>query len=182
MPPSTSRSTSSPSRRARRSTRSTAPASSRVPTRTTRRILYDVTQEVCEAARPAGLRDLQPRPAGRRIAAQPRLLALRRICRHRPRRAWPPRDRQRAPCDRDREASRDLARTGRAGGQRHRRRRAPHGRGRGRRVAPHGASPRGGHRPDPLCGLVRPPARRGAASAPWKPTAFSSARRRSASR
>ena len=39
--------------------------------------------------RPAGLRDLQPRPAGRGVAAQPDLLALRRLCRHRSRRPWP---------------------------------------------------------------------------------------------
>ena len=42
------------------------------------------------AGRPAGLRNLQPRSAGRREPAQSRLLALRRICRRRPRRAWPP--------------------------------------------------------------------------------------------
>ena len=40
-------------------------------------------------ARPAGLRDFQPRPAGGGKPAQPRLLALRRICRRRAGRAWP---------------------------------------------------------------------------------------------
>ena len=39
--------------------------------------------------RPAGLRDLQPRPARRGDPAQPHLLALWRICRRRPRRARP---------------------------------------------------------------------------------------------
>ena len=45
--------------------------------------------EICAARRPAGLRDFQSRAAGRRVPAQSRLLALARICRHRPRRAWP---------------------------------------------------------------------------------------------
>ncbi len=39
--------------------------------------------------RPSGLRGLEPRPARRRKPPQPDLLALRRICRHRPRRPWP---------------------------------------------------------------------------------------------
>ena len=78
-------------------------------------------------ARPAGLRDLEPCPPGGGIPAQPRLLALRRICRRRPRRAWAPRRRQRPPRDRDREASRDLARARRAGRPRHRRGGGPHG-------------------------------------------------------
>ncbi len=56
--------------------------------------------------RPAGLRDLQPRAAGRRVPPQPRLLALPRICRHRPRRPWPPRHRRPPPRHRDREAAR----------------------------------------------------------------------------
>ena len=43
---------------------------------------------------PAGLRDFQSRAAGRGVQAQSRLLARRGICRHRPRRAWPPRHRR----------------------------------------------------------------------------------------
>ena len=39
------------------------------------RALYDTTQDVCAARRPARLRDLQPRAAGRRMPAQPGLLA-----------------------------------------------------------------------------------------------------------
>ena len=58
------------------------------------------------ARRPAGLRDFQPRAAGRRVPAQSRLLARARICRHRPRRAWPARHRRPPPRDRDREAAR----------------------------------------------------------------------------
>ena len=48
------------------------------------RILFDITREVCEQAGPAGLRDLEPCPAGGRKPPQPRLLALWRVCRRRP--------------------------------------------------------------------------------------------------
>ena len=51
--------------------------------------MFVATQEICGAAGLAGLRDLEPRPARRREPAQPRLLALRRLCRHRPGRARP---------------------------------------------------------------------------------------------
>ena len=47
--------------------------------------MYLATQEICAAAGIAGLRDLEPRPARRRVPAQPRLLALRRLCRDRAR-------------------------------------------------------------------------------------------------
>ena len=48
---------------------------------------------------PAGLRDLQPRRARRRVPPQPDLLALWRVRRHRPRCAWPRGDGgRRAPC------------------------------------------------------------------------------------
>ena len=70
-------------------------------------------------ARAAGLRDLQPRPARRGIAAQPHLLALRRICRRRPRRAWAAAHADRpAPRAIDRAASRDVADGGRGRGPR----------------------------------------------------------------
>ena len=59
--------------------------------------------------RPARLRDLQPRAAGRRMPAQSRLLARARICRHRAGRARPARYRIRAPRHRDREAAGGLA-------------------------------------------------------------------------
>ena len=107
--PSISRSINSPSSRTRRFLRCIAPASSRSPTTTPARALYDTTQEICAAARPAGLRDFQSRAAGRGVPAQSRLLARRRICRHRPRRAWPAQYRRRALRHRDREAAGKLA-------------------------------------------------------------------------
>ena len=55
-------------------------------------------------ARPAGLRDFQSRAAGRRMPAQPGLLALSRICRHRARRARTAGGRRQAVGDLDREA------------------------------------------------------------------------------
>ena len=51
--------------------------------------MYRATQEICGAAGLRGLRDLEPCPAGRREPAQPRLLALRRLCRDRAGRARP---------------------------------------------------------------------------------------------
>ncbi len=48
--------------------------------------MYLLTQELCEKAGLAGLRDLEPRAAGIGIASQPRLLAGPRLCRHRRRR------------------------------------------------------------------------------------------------
>jgi oxygen-independent coproporphyrinogen-3 oxidase len=49
---------------------------------------YDVTQEVCEARAPAYEISNHARP-GAESRPQPRLLALREICGHRPRRPWP---------------------------------------------------------------------------------------------
>ena len=103
--PSICRSISSPSSRTRRSPRCTRPASSSLPDEDTARALYDTTQEICAARRPARLRDFEPRAAGRRVPAQSRLLARARICRHRAGRAWPARHRRRAPRHRDREAA-----------------------------------------------------------------------------
>ena len=60
-----------------------------LPTRMTAAELFDLTQALT-AARPAGLRDLQPCPAGRRMPAQPALLAGRRLSGHRSGRPWPP--------------------------------------------------------------------------------------------
>ena len=85
-----------------------------VPDEDYARALYDATQEICAAAGLAGLRDFQPRAARRRVPAQSRLLARARICRHRPRRAWPSRHRRRAPRHRHREAAGGLADAGRA--------------------------------------------------------------------
>ena len=62
-----------------------------------------------QRGRPAGLRDLQPRAAGRGVPPQPRLLARRGIRRHRPRRAWPARHRRHPSRHRDGKASRDVA-------------------------------------------------------------------------
>ena len=59
--------------------------------------------------RPAGLRDFQPRAAGRRVPAQSGLLARPRICRHRAGRAWPPHHRRPPHRDRNREAPGKLA-------------------------------------------------------------------------
>ena len=63
--------------------------------------------------RPAGLRGLQPRPAGRRVPAQPGLLARPRIRRRRPGRPRPARHRRPPPRHHDREAPRGLADAGR---------------------------------------------------------------------
>ena len=62
------------------------------------------------SGRPARLRDLQPRCAGRGKPAQPHLLALWRICRHRPGRARPPVRRTASATPRHRTPARALAR------------------------------------------------------------------------
>ena len=51
--------------------------------------LYEATAEEAGALRPAGLRGVELCGAGQREPAQPHLLALWRLCRHRARRAWP---------------------------------------------------------------------------------------------
>ena len=94
-PPSICRSISSPSSRTRRSSRCTQPASSSFPT-TTLRATSTTSRRRSAARRPAGLRDFQPRAAGRRVPAQSGLLARPRICRHRARRAWPAHHRRHA--------------------------------------------------------------------------------------
>ena len=81
----------------------------KTPDEATARALYDVTQEVCAAARPAGLRDFQSCAPRRGVPAQSGLLARRGICRHRSRRAWPARYRRRQARDRHRKAPRGLA-------------------------------------------------------------------------
>ena len=82
--------------------------------------LYELTQELTERGGAAGLRDLQPRGARRGVPPQPHLLALRRVRRHRPRRARPRcasgRD---APCHIDRAAAGALAAARRGGRARH---------------------------------------------------------------
>ena len=88
-PPTICRSTSSPS--------SPAPAFEALhrrgrlvlPDDDTAAALYDATGEEAAALRPAGLRGVELRPARRGKPPQPALLALRRLRRHRPRRAWP---------------------------------------------------------------------------------------------
>ena len=109
------------------------------------------------ARRPAQLRGFQPRPAGRRRPAQPRLLALRRLRRHRAGRARPPDPRRALGHDRAPPPG-GLAGGGRA--RRLRRRRADARRaGRpGSRDADDGASPRRRRRPGPL--HARSPERR----------------------
>ena len=77
------------------------------------RDLYDLTQQICASRRPARLRDLQPRAAGRRVPAQSGLLARPRICRHRAGRAWPPQYRRPPLCHRNRKAAGRLAAAGR---------------------------------------------------------------------
>ena len=51
--------------------------------------LWDDDPGADRGRRAAGLRGVQPRPPRRGKPAQPDLLALRRLRRHRPRRAWP---------------------------------------------------------------------------------------------
>ena len=74
-PATISRSTSSPSSRRRRSRRCMPPASCRFPTTTPRARSTTRPRRCCAAARPARLRGLEPRPSGRRMPAQPGLLA-----------------------------------------------------------------------------------------------------------
>ena len=126
----------------------------------TARALYDTTQEICDAHGLSGLRDFQSRPRRRAMPAQSRLLARRRLCRHRSGRAWPHR-RERTPHrDRDREAPRKLADAGGSARPRSRRRRSAHPRGARRRISADGASPRRRHRSRTLRGDCRPSARR----------------------
>ena len=108
--------------------------------------------------RHAGLRGLEPCAPGRRGPAQPRLLAGRRLCRHRPRRAWPDhRPGRPAPRRRDAARPRRLARPGGRCRPRARPRRARRPAGSGDRVPADGAAPRRGRRSRPPC-----PAGRGA--------------------
>jgi oxygen-independent coproporphyrinogen-3 oxidase len=69
----------------------------------TARALYDATRTF---ARRRPLRSFQPRAAGRRVPAQPRLLACA-ACRDRPRRAWPARHRGRAARHHQKKRPRD---------------------------------------------------------------------------
>ena len=73
------------------------------------RDLYDLTQGDLRRRRPAGLRNLQPRAAGRRVPAQSHLLARPRICRHRAGGPWPAQSRRPPRRHRNREASGKLA-------------------------------------------------------------------------
>ena len=155
-PPSISRSISSPSRPTRRSRRCMRRASSRCPTRTLARALYDTTQEVCAARGLPGLRDFQSCAAGRGVPAQSRLLARARIRRHRPRRAWPSRRRRRAPRHRDRAAAGDLADAGRSrSATASPQRRGAPALGDGRRVPADGTAARRRHRPRALSAARR---------------------------
>ncbi len=153
--PSTSRSISSPSSPAPPSSGCTRQARWSSPTRTRRARSSTLTQTTLRRARPAGLRNLEPRPAGRRVPAQPRLLALRRIRRRRPRRAWPAGDGLGPRRHRDRAASRDLARPRRARRPRPRRGHPADPRRGGRRVPAHGPAPARGRRSRALPGADR---------------------------
>ena len=102
-----------------------------------------------------GLRDLEPRAAGGGEPAQPRLLALRRLCRDRAGRARPA-DRRRARAGRPRRSGRRRpgwrrSRPGRRADRPERRSR----RGAGGRDADDGAAARRGHRPRALRGAGR---------------------------
>ena len=101
-------------------------------------------------ARAPGIRDLQPRGARRRVAAQSHILALRPLRRHRAWRARAPDGPRRTACRLERTAPGNLAKDGRGLGIG-----CPGGRGAdrgraGRRTAPHGASARRGDRPEAL--------------------------------
>ena len=107
--------------------------------------LYALTQEVTARAGLAGLRDFEPRQAGRRKPPQSDLLALRRICRRRPRRAWPlRRERPRASSPSPRRCRRPGSHLVEAKGPRHHRRRDADAIGGDRRIPADGpaASPK----------------------------------------
>ena len=93
----TCRSTSSPSSRARATSTCYRAGKLKMPDEDLQRRFLRADAGADGAGRPARLRDLQPRPARPGEPPQPPLLALRRICRRRPRRAWPAADRQPAP-------------------------------------------------------------------------------------
>ena len=107
---------------------------------------YELTQELTrDAGLPAYEISNHARP-GQESRPQPHLLALRRICRHRARRAWAPPDRRPAPRHRDRKAALRVAEARRHARPRHGDRRHPHlGRG-GRRAAGDGAAAPRRHR------------------------------------
>ena len=89
------------------------PAARPARRRGSRPTMYRADPGDLRRGRAAGLRDLEPRPARGGEPAQPRLLALRRLCRHRPRRARPADRRRRALGDRGAARARGLARGGR---------------------------------------------------------------------
>ena len=136
--------------------RCTRPASWSCPTTISARDLYDLTQDDLRRRRPAGLRDFQPRAAGRRVPAQPGLLARPRICRHRPGRAWPAQRRRPPLRHRNREAAGKLADAGRGRRPRPDRRRDAHARRAGRRISADGPAARRRHRARALRGACRP--------------------------
>ena len=80
-----------------------------VPGEDLARALYDTTQEICAARRPAGLRGFQPRPPRRRVPAQSGLLAGSRIRRHWSRRPWTAGYRWPPPGNRGGKAARGMA-------------------------------------------------------------------------
>ena len=77
----------------------------KTPDEAVARALYDVTQEVCAHHGLPAYEISNHARVRRRMPAQSGLLARRRICRHRPGRAWPPRHRWHEARDRDRKTS-----------------------------------------------------------------------------
>ena len=116
------------------------------PDEATARALYDVTQEICAQHGLPAYEISNHARAGAAVPAQSRLLARRGICRHRPRRAWPPRHRRRAPRHRHREASGNLADARRGLGPRRRHRRHPQQRRARRRIPADGIAAGRRHR------------------------------------
>ena len=111
---------------------------------------YELTQDLTrDAGLPAYEISNHARP-GQEIDPQPHLLALRRVCRHRPRRARAPADRRQAPRHRRREDAVRLAEEGRRARPRHDHRRHPHLGRRRRRAAGDGPAPARRHRPGAL--------------------------------
>ena len=131
----------------------------KTPDEAVARALYDVTQEVCAQHGLPAYEISNHARVWRGMPAQSGLLARRRICRHRPGRAWPAGHRWHQARGRDREASRSVADARRGQRPRRRHRRSPQQRRARRRIPADGIAARRRHRSQALCGVVRPRAR-----------------------